>query len=218
MNRRALVLRPQPGNAQTCAALAAAGIEAVAMPLFAVAPSVWTPPDPAGYDALLLTSANAVRHAGTALARFAHLPVVAVGAATASAARKAGLTVAAVGGGNAAEAAAAAAGMGRLLHLAGRDRVAAAGLDAVTVYASEPLTLAPGRIDMAVGAVVLLHSARAALRFVALSAGLPRDRIRIAALSPAVARVTGEGWAALAVAMAPTDLELVGEAERLAID
>ncbi len=72
---RALVLRPAPGNARTCAALAAAGLEPVALPLFDIVPCAWVAPDPAGYDALLLTSAQAVRHAGAGLALLAGLPV-----------------------------------------------------------------------------------------------------------------------------------------------
>jgi uroporphyrinogen-III synthase len=34
------------------------------MPLFAIVPLDWTAPDPAQFDGLVLTSANAVRHAG----------------------------------------------------------------------------------------------------------------------------------------------------------
>lgn len=218
MIRRALVLRPEPGNAQTCTALAAAGMAAVAMPLFEVVPCAWTPPDPAGFDGLLFTSANAVRHAGAALATFAHLPVVAVGAATARAARHAGLSVATVGSGDATQAVAQAGAAGRLLHLAGRDRVGLEHVTAVTVYCSRSIELPPGTIDAALDSVVLLHSPRSAARFATLAAGLPRDRVRLAALSAAVAAAAGPGWAAVAIASAPTDLELVGEAARLAID
>ena len=50
---RVLVLRPEPGNAETCARLRARGIDAVGMPLFAVVPVDWTCPDPAAFDALL---------------------------------------------------------------------------------------------------------------------------------------------------------------------
>lgn len=214
---RALVLRPEPGNARTCAALTAAGFEPVALPLFAVAPCAWSPPDPADHDALLLTSAQAVRHAGAGLARLAHLPVVAVGAATAAAAGAAGLTVAIVGRGDAASAVAQATGYPRLLHLAGRDRVALPGVAAVTVYAADPLPVAAGAIDAALDAVVLLHSVRAAARFAGLAATLPRDRVRIAALSASVARAAGPGWAQAIVATEPGDAALI-QAVRAACD
>ncbi len=77
------VLRPEPGNAATAARIAAAGARTIRLPLFAVGPLAWTPPDPAVHDALLLTSANAVRQAGPGLAGYRTLPVHAVGAAPA---------------------------------------------------------------------------------------------------------------------------------------
>lgn len=214
---RALVLRPAPGNARTCAALAAAGMQPVALPLFEAVPVGWSPPDPSDYDALLLTSAQAVRLAGDGLAELAELPVVAVGAATAATARAAGLRVAIVGDGDVSAAVARAAAFPRLLHLAGRDRIAQPGVTALTVYASDPLPVAPAALAAAVDAVVLLHSARAAQRFAALAASLPRAKIRLAALSPTVAAAAGPGWARVVVADRPDDAALV-QAARAARD
>jgi uroporphyrinogen-III synthase len=54
---------------------------------------------PGDVDALLIGSANAIRHAGPGLAAYAGLPTYTVGAATAQAAREAGLDVVAVGSG-----------------------------------------------------------------------------------------------------------------------
>jgi uroporphyrinogen-III synthase len=218
MSRRALVLRPAPGNARTCTALAAAGIEAVPLPLFAVMPVAWSPPDPRRFDALLLTSAQAVRHGGVGLAALAELPVVAVGEATAAAARAAGLAVARVGTGDAAAVVAQAAAFPRLLHLAGRDRIAQPGVEARTVYASEELPIGAEAIAAALDGVVLLHSIRAATRFGELAAALPRARVRIAALSAAVAVAAGGGWQSVVVAPRPQDVALVQVAARLAID
>lgn len=216
MPRRALVLRPAPGNARTCAALAAAGVAAVALPLFRIVPCAWAAPDPAAHDALLLTSANAVRQAGAGLARLAHLPVVAVGAATAEAARGAGLSVALTGSGDVAAVVARAGAWPRLLHLAGRERIAHPGVVAITVYASEAVDVPPEALAGAGGAVVLLHSPRAAARFVALLGTRSRADIRVAALSDAVAAAAGAGWDALAVAPEPDDAALVAAAARLA--
>jgi uroporphyrinogen-III synthase len=218
MPRAALVLRPEPGNAHTCAALAAAGIVAHALPLFRVTPCAWEVPDPCDYDALLITSANAARHAGAGLARLAELPVVAVGAATARAARAAGLTVALVGSGDAQAAVAQAGAYPRLLHLTGRDRAGRLSLPAVVVYASVAVVPPPAALDAARDAVVLLHSPRAAARFAALAAALPRERVRLAALSAAVLAAAGVGWHSAEIAAAPTDLALVEAAVRLAID
>jgi len=206
---RALVLRPEPGNARTCAALAAAGMAPVALPLFTAVSLAWSPPDPGDFDALLLTSAQAVRLAGDGLARLAGLPVVAVGAATAAAARAAGLPVAIVGEGDAAAAVARAAAYPRLLHLAGREHVAQPGAVALAVYASEAVAVAPDALAAALDAVVLLHSARAAQHFVTLAETLPRRRIRLAALSPVVAAAAGAGWATVTIADRPTDTALI---------
>src|SRR3546814_7933926 len=51
----------------------------------------------AEFDAIMLTSANALLHGGPQLDRFKHLPAFAVGEATGEAAREAGFTVAAAG-------------------------------------------------------------------------------------------------------------------------
>ena len=56
---------------------------------------------PGRFDALLLTSANAVRLGGSELAKLRDLPVTAVGEATAAAARDAGFRVETIGSGNA---------------------------------------------------------------------------------------------------------------------
>ena len=213
--RRALVLRPAPGNAATCARLTARGIAAVALPLFAVRPVAWTIPAEA-HDALLLTSANAVRHAGDGLARLAHLPVWAVGEATATAARAAGLRVAGTGADGIADVA-ARAGTTRLLHLAGRDHVALPGTTQVVVYASEALPRRSAELAAAEDAVALLHSPRAARVFAALLP-VPPAHVRIAALSDAVAAAAGSGWARCLVADARSDAALVDAAAALAID
>lgn len=208
----ALVLRPEPGNAATAARLQALGIEVARWPLFAIEPVAWTPPDPARHDALLLTSANAVRHAGPGLHTFAGLPVLAVGTATAAAARTAGLTVALTGDTDAAAlvAAARAGGWVRLLHLAGRDRHEVVGLTTITVHRSEPVPVAADRIAGWVGTVALLHSPRAARRFAALvDDPALRATIDLAALSPAVAIAAGSGWRAIVTAAAPRDDLLV---------
>ena len=58
-----LILRPQPGADETAARARTLGLEPVVAPLFTIRPLAWEPPDPAEFDAVLLTSANAARHA-----------------------------------------------------------------------------------------------------------------------------------------------------------
>jgi uroporphyrinogen-III synthase len=216
VTRPVVVLRPEPGNGQTAARLAALGLEVVRLPLFAVAPVDWTPPTPDTADAILVTSANAIRHGGTGLDALTALPVVAVGEATARTARASGFTVSIVGDRDAGAAAdaARAAGFGRLLHLGGRDRVTVADAS-VVVYASDPTAVSPDAIDALTGSIALLHSARAARRFADLrQAG--RSSIRIAALSLSVAAAAGRGWESVAAAEHPTDAAVVALAATLA--
>jgi uroporphyrinogen-III synthase len=216
---RLAVLRPEPGHAATVARIGKMGHEPLSLPLFRIAAIDWTPPDPAAFDSLLLTSANAVRMAGTALAGYRGLPVTAVGAATADAAREAGLDVEATGGGDGREALALLAenGRSRALHLTGRDhrlaqRPPIAAL--IAVYASEGLSPAPDAMRRLEGATALVHSPRAARRLAALvdAAGIDRREIALAAISQAAAREAGAGWRRVAIASTPDDRAVIAAA------
>ena len=212
--RLVVVVRPEPGNARTVAAARALGFAAAAMPLFGVAPLPWTPPDPAGFDALVLTSANAVRHGGDGLDALRGLPVLAVGAATAAAARAAGFVVAATGSADAAALIDAASSYPRLLHLGGRDRAVVPVTAGIAVYASDPLPVPGDAAALLHGATVLLHSARAAQAVAALP--IERDATAVAAISPAVLEAVGAGWQRGVVAARPSDAALLCVAASLA--
>jgi len=220
MSRPVVVLRPEPGNRATVQRLGAAGLKAIALPLFAVRPVDWALPDIDGYDAMLLTSANALRFGGARLAALRALPVLAVGAATAAAARQAGFDVEAIGEGGVAALldTSEARRFTRLLHLGGRDRMIEPGgtvTTAITVYASEALAVGADELRRMENAVVMLHSGRAASRLDAL-ADIDRGTVRLAAISDTVAVAAGEGWGRCAAAAAPTDEALVALAARLA--
>ncbi|WP_210357451.1 uroporphyrinogen-III synthase [Sphingomonas beigongshangi] len=212
-----LVVRPEPGNARTLARLRAAGGDALGWPLFAVEPVEWAPPDPATFDSLLVTSAQAIRHAGPQLRMLAMMPVIAVGQATASVARAAGLQVSITGTRDVAAVltTAAEAGLVRPLHLAGRDHVATGSPTAI-VYDSVALPVdAAAFAAAAAGRLVLLHSARAARRVAALIPQGERHDVSIVALSPAVACAAGSGWRAVAAAAQPVDATLVALAQSI---
>lgn len=221
MTRTVVVLRPAPGDAATAGRLRAAGLSVRQLPFFAASPLSWAVPDPADFDALLLTSANAVRHGGDGLDALKRLPVVAVGEATATAARAAGFTVAVTGQDDAAAAVARAhaSGFTRLLHLAGRDRAPTGeGVVALTVYASEPLPVADADIRALAGCVVLLHSVRAARMLAARVFAAERAGIALVALSPTIAAAAGDGWESIDSAAEPSDDSLVPLAVTRAID
>ena len=96
-----LVTRPEPDAAATARRLAGIGIDAVILPLLVRETLPVGLPDPAGFAAIALTSANALLALAErgALGAFRAVPVFAVGDRTARAARDAGfLTVTSTGG------------------------------------------------------------------------------------------------------------------------
>jgi uroporphyrinogen-III synthase len=218
-----IVIRPQPGADTTASAAAALGLDARAFPLFEVGPVDWEPPDPAQIDALLIGSANAVRHAGPALDRFRAKPVYAVGKATAAACRDAGLSVAATGSGGLDAVLAEIAGHPRLLRLAGREHVAlhpppSVELTERIIYASAPRPLPVGLPEMLRSpAIVALHSATAAEHFAAECDRLALDRAKLSlvTIGPRVTAACGTGWAEVATAEAPEDAALLARARQL---
>jgi uroporphyrinogen-III synthase len=219
MSRAVAVLRPEPGNAATAGRLEAIGLSAIRLPLFEVQPLDWSIPDPARFDGLFLTSANAPRLAGPGLARLAALPAYVVGEATALAARAAGLSVAMVGDSDGAALVAAASGVTRGLLLSGRERALDAGgiiTEAIAVYASEPRPIGDADLGALTHSVVLLHSPRAARRLSDLIDPARRATIRIAALSPAILTAAGPGWEQTYAAHLPTDDALLALARQLA--
>lgn len=219
-----VVIRPQPGCDATVAAARALGLDAHGFPLFAVHGLAWEPPAPGSVDAILIGSANALRHGGAALADLRGLPAYAVGKATADAARLAGLDVIATGeGGLQAVLDRVAPEHRRLLRLAGREHVAlfppaGIALTERVVYASEPQPF-PAELAAILGsrAVVLLHSGEAARHFAALCTdhAIDRSRIALATIGPRVTAVAQTGWAALETAAAPDDHALLALAQRM---
>ena len=218
--RPLVIVRPEPGATATAKAAAELGLQPVAAPLFSVEPLDWTAPEPAEFDALLLTSANAVRYGRKQLGRLAALPAYCVGQATAAAASHAGLSVAGAGEGGVDDLLAVIPHDIRLLHLCGSDRHAPAqsghSIRAIPVYRSAEVD--PGSaLERIEGAVVAVHSPRAAsvlARRVAES-GLRRGTVAIAAISESAANAAGSGWESVDVAERPTDPALLSLALRL---
>ena len=220
-----LVLRPQPGAAETARKIETAGFEPVVAPLFVIRQLAWDAPDPRNLEAVLLTSANAPREAGAQLAAFTSLPCYAVGDATAEAARIAGFTDLRVGSGDGAATLALMVQdhVSSALHLCGRDHrpLVHDGLtiDRRIVYSSEPAGELPkeAKEGLGRGAVALLHSPRAATLFAQLvdAAGIGRSSIRLAAISPAAAAAAGTGWQASLSAAHPRDDALLELAAKL---
>ncbi|KQM14786.1 uroporphyrinogen-III synthase [Novosphingobium sp. Leaf2] len=222
-----LVLRPEPGASATLASARAAGLNAYAFPLFAVRPLAWEPVAADTVDALLIGSANALRHGGAALAQYRGLPAYTVGETSARAARDAGLHVIATGRGGLQDLLdRLEPGHARLLRLAGRERVELAVPPQVEivvreVYASEPVPLPDGLAHaLAAPVLALLHSGEAAVRLAQLcdEAGIARSHIHLAAIGPRVGRRAGTGWTRVRSAASPDDAALLALAAQMCQD
>ena len=207
-----VLLRPESGLSASAAAARALGLKVIECPLFVVVPVAWQAPPPEQFDALLLTSASAVRHAGDGLAAYRALPALAVGAATAEAARAAGLMVERVGDGSVTDLLAAEPTERRLLHLAGQ-HITEPGraMTVVAVYAS--IEIADAVLPPLGNTVIAVHSPRAANRLAALAHD--RSGATVAAISIAAAAACESGWAAIETAAAPNDSSLLALAARL---
>ena len=176
---RLLVTRPEPDNERTAVVLRARGHEVMLAPLLRVETIADAELGPGPWAAILITSANGAR----AIARhqrhreLASLPVLAVGEASAAAARSAGfkdVTSADGDGGDLARLAASrfAGSALPLLYLAGEERardlageVALAGLTVMTavVYRTVKQAVFPHQVSAALGAGAIdgvLHFSR----------------------------------------------------------
>lgn len=226
---RVWVARPLPAAARTAAALERLGHAPLVVPLLAVAPT-GSPPPKGAFDAVLLTSANALDAlAGTAVlaSPILDLPALAVGARTAEAARAAGFRDVASAEGDAAALAALVRARLRpgaaLLHPAGEARKAepAAGLEAAgfrvvawTAYAARPLPALPEAAARALDAgeldAMLHYSRRSAATALALAGPHPAFRaLAHHCLSPDVAAPLREAGLDPAVASRPEETALL---------
>ena len=218
MSERIFAIRPEPGLSATIAAGRAAGLEIEGCPLFDIRPVAWEAPPPDEIDALLIGSANAVRHGGPDLAQYHGKPAFAVGKTTAQVLKAAGFPIAAVGKGGLQPMLDALAGRSlRLLRLSGVEHLPVAepqGITLVTriVYDAIALPMPPElAAALASGGVTLLHSGAAASHFAAEydRAGLDRSAMKLAALGPRIAHAAGSGWREVRSAAAPREAAIL---------
>ena len=229
-----MITRPREDARAVVEELAARGIDSMVEPVLEIVPLATGDLDLDGVQAVLVTSANGARALGATSQR--DIPVLAVGDATAAAARDAGFAAVAVAGGDVAALAALAAercnpGAGPLVHVSGSavagdlaGRLAARGFTvrrevlyearaASALSRDATAALSGGDVD-----AVLLYSPRTAEAFVALvrRAGLVAGlrRARALCLSGAVADAArGIAWREVCVAARPDQtvlLDLVG--------
>jgi len=219
-----IVVRPQPGCAATVEAAREAGLDAHGFPLFEVRPCDWQLPQADAFDALLVGSANALRHGGAALDALKGRPVYAVGETTARACQDAGFEVRVTGQGGLQQVLSRLnPAHSRLLRLTGATRLALDPPPGVTVierivYASEPVPMSAALAKrLREPAVIMLHSAEAARHFRqqceahAIDTGMHA----LACIGPRVADAAGKGWRAVRTATAPNDEALLALSEEM---
>jgi uroporphyrinogen-III synthase len=215
-----IIIRPEPGASETTERARDLGLDPHIHPLFALRAFQWTPPDPAAFDAVLVTSTNAVRFGGSGLACYHAMSLLAVGDASAVAAREAGFknVAAGMGDGAALIALAAAAGYTRVLHLVGREhkQLSHEGVTVSTqiVYSADELAPEAALINaLSAPCVVLVHSPRAASLLARIVQ--KRNQIGIVAISGAAAQAVGDGWSEILASTTPTDAAMLALAARL---
>ena len=211
------IVRPQPAAARTASLAQHMGFDAHLHPLFELRALDWQVP--AGpFDAVLMSSANALRFGGEHLAALVDLPAYVVGDRTARQARAAGFDVVAEApDGIASLVDRFAPGHTHILRLVGADHIAVdppegVHLQTVALYESRPLPMSEDLAELLCGpSTVLLHSGRAAEHFAqqCTAIGLARLNIALACLSPRIAQTAGRGWRAMAVPDETSDAGLL---------
>jgi uroporphyrinogen-III synthase len=222
MTGAVLILRPQPGADTTAARALDMGMEPLVYPLFSVEPLAWEPPDPTRFDAVMLTSANALRHGGPALERYRHLPAFTVGATTAKTAEASGFHDILAGEGDvqALIDSIYSKNTRNILHLCGADvrPCDPGGLNIyrAPVYRAVEAGDAAGLARVLCSAsVALVHSPRAGERLCALTSAEQRHTLALVAISGAAARAAGDGWARVLVAEKPADASMLALAQQI---
>ena len=218
-----VIVRPEPGNHATAEAARALGLNVVATPLYSIIPVEFNIDLSITYDAILITSSNSIRASSPALKQLTHLPLLAVGEASAQAARKAGFDTIITGDadGQAVGRKAVELGFRHLLHLVGEPykpvQVEGLTCDMRTVYRATELPLPP-QLEAALQqpCVILAHSPRAARRLSELAGA--KDASSLIALSAQVAKAAGEGWKHLLWPECPSADAMLGLAAPLCAD
>ncbi len=215
---RIIAIRPEPGLAATIAEGADLGLEISGYPLSEIRPCSWELPDLTQIDGLLIGSANALRHGGRKLAELRHVPVFAVGEATAQQARELGFDVAQAGEGGLQQLLGSMDDRPRhLLRLAGEAHVPLNLPPQITLTTRIAYRVVDNPIPAEMAqmlrdpCLILLHSAGAASHFLqeCERLGLSRAPIALAALGPRILVAAGEGWRDARAAPNPCDSALL---------
>ena len=224
-----LLTRPAKDSARIAALLAEQGVSSLTWPLVEIVPVGGALEVPEGTEALLFTSAHAVRQFGELSPR-RDLPALCVGATTAGAARDAGLSDVAEAAGTAEDLInlAMASGLDRFLYLRGRDvsvdlsaELGARGYSVTerVVYAADAATSVDARADAAlkagkIAAITVWSARQAAILagFAETSTGWSLETVDLIAISTkAAAPLHNSGFRRILVASRPDAQAMIRE-------
>lgn len=224
-----IILRPEPGASLSLRAAMDLGLDAYCFPLFITMPRAWEPPAPDAFDALLLGSANALRHSGSGLAAYIGKSAYCVGETTTRAAWSRGLIVEATGSGGLQKVLDVVSPQHKcLLRLTGEERVTLSPppglhIEERVVYNSLPVPmpmelarlLATAALPML---IILLHSGAAARHFIEECArlGLSRAHLMAITIGPRVSEIceAAGGWRTVSTASLPSDAAMLALARQ----
>jgi uroporphyrinogen-III synthase len=227
---RVLITRPEPGATRTVRRLAARGIDAVAIPVTGILPLAHQIPD-ANFDALIITSHNAMVHGAELLTLHQSKPAFVVGERTAELLRNQGFRhVIAAQTAQDLLPLIIARPPNRALYLCGQIRkpeleagLAAAGITttAVEVYMAKPENNAPAMLvsffQHAPDSIVLCYAPSAAAAFVAAvqHQDLPPDT-RFLCMSATIAAQLPAQWQKnTSIAMNPDDAAMSDQLHKM---
>ncbi len=206
------------------------GLDIHGEPLFEIQGVPWDVPNPDSIDALLIGSANAIRHGGPGLAKLRGKPVHAVGQATAQLAAKAGFSVERIGEGGLQSLLQprnhVSARPVRYLRISGAERVTldvpeGIRIEERIVYQAALVGMSPEFVELlASGGTVLLHSAAAARHFADECArhGIATRSLVLVAFGPQVTAGIEGAWGGIHHAASPNDSALLALAKDMCQD
>lgn len=220
-----LAIRPEPGLSATLAIGRQLGLDMHGYALARVAEVEWELPSLQRFDALLIGSANAIRLGGENLEKIKHLPVYAVGEATAHEAEAAGFDVKMRGTGGLQKVLDQVQAPTRFMRLTGNEFVElrqpqGVEIERFQVYKTTPRSFLDHRAQLLrQEPIVLLHSAAMARQFASECnrLGFDRKAISLATMGERIAEAAGEGWAAIHTAPSPNDRDLLEMVAKLCV-
>jgi len=223
MSLPVLILRPIEGAQSTAAKAQALGLNPIVDPLFDIRPLPWTAPSADQYDAIMFSSANAVKMAGPNLQEYKALPALAVGPVTRQACEAAGFDVLETGVSGVQSLAdkLPEGSFDRILRLSGKEYTSVKSdrsIHHVAIYESVCIGLSQlAETALKNGSIVLIHSMRAAQMLLSemKKNEIALDKNHIVAISSKAAEAAGNGWKSVHFVDQPTDEALLRLAARL---